>query len=107
MPNDTGRKPPMTGAERSRKWRERHRQGGSASKKSPEAAAALSATPAYPGIGEFDPLEVLRSIAVDPAAPAAARVAACRTLVQHETHSAGPPTRKLDELAIQFLRRVN
>ena len=86
----------MTPTERSRRFRERHRR-----------VAVKKLAPAVAAAADVDPLDVLRSIAGDSGAPAAARVAACRTLVQHETHSAGPATRKLDEMAIQFLRRVN
>jgi hypothetical protein len=124
MPNDTGQKPPMSGAQRSRRWRERHRQRGSTLKKPPEVAAAPSArTGSKVGarevgacevgaceVGarvEFDPLEVLRSIAADQGAPAAARVAACRTLIGQEGPGSADPRRKVDELALRFLRSIN
>jgi hypothetical protein len=100
MKNDS-RKPPMSGAERSRRWRERKRLRVG----KPQAPPSPRVAP--PETSDFDPIRTLQAIAADPDAPAAARVAACRTLLHQEGPGSADPQGKVDELALRFLRSIN
>jgi hypothetical protein len=64
-----------------------------------------------PGIdpADVDPLQVLREIAADRSAPAAARVAACKLLLAdaQKAVGAGPQVDPVTAKAIERLRRLN
>jgi hypothetical protein len=101
-----GRKPigntAMTATERTR----RHRMKRAAARANQGLPGGETTNPLALA-GDFDPRDVLRSIAADPGAPAAARVAACRTLIGQEGPGSADPRRKVDELALRFLRSIN
>jgi hypothetical protein len=76
------------------------------------AASALKALAVDPST--VDPEAILRAIACDTSAPAAARVQACKALLAHQQPTAEPakpgagaPPDELTQRALQILGRLN